>query len=215
MAAARDALMFSRARTLGSVVAAAVIGAWGAAVLAIAASRAIDGGPDASALGSSARGVIDGHIWKLFSSALPVSQFPALEIAGTAIAVGFAIRLLGTLWTFAGGLAAHVGSAVIAYAIMGLVWVISHSAAHDAVTRSDYGISAIWLGAVGLVVGALRHAAPRRAALIATVAVIACAALQPVAGWLPLAEHLLSLAIGYGVARVQEHLRSRPHNVSP
>jgi len=84
--------------------------------------------------------VADGELWRLFTSALVVEGFAAPQIVVTAAAAFAVIRLRGPLVWWAAVIAGHVGSALLAYAIIGIAG--ADSAADD----PDFGISCV-LGA--------------------------------------------------------------------
>lgn len=159
------------------------------------------GWPDPADLASTASGVEHGRVWTLLSSMLPVSEYPAAELAGCALTVAVALRVLGGLRFWAVALASHLGSALIAYAGIAVLWLLDPVAASDAAVEDDYGISAVWLGTIGAITAVLYQEGRRRVALgVAGVAVAASIALGTDSDWLPVAEHLLALAIGAAVA---------------
>jgi hypothetical protein len=77
-------------------------------------------GADASALQSSAELVAAGEVWRLLTSGLVVDGVAAPQIALTAAAAWALIRLEGPLSWWAAVLVGHVGSALLAYAIVGV-----------------------------------------------------------------------------------------------
>jgi hypothetical protein len=196
--------MTRRGRPDSSLERAAVLAAvaWLATstILTVAWRRA--GWPDPADLASTASGVEHGRVWTLLSSMLPVSEYPFAELAGCALTVVVALRVLGGLRFWAVALSSHLGSALIAYAGIGVLWLLDPAAASDAAVEDDYGISAVWLGTIGALAAVLYDAGRRRAALaVAGTAVAASIAIGTDSDWLPVAEHLLALTIGAAVAR--------------
>ena len=183
-----------------AAVVAAVVWLVTSAVVTVTWHRA--GWPDPADLASTASGVGHGRVWTLLSSMLPVSEYPFAELAGCALTVAVALRVLGGLRFWAVALASHLGSALIAYAGSAVLWLLSPAAASDAAAEDDYGISAVWLGTIGALVAVMHHDGHRRAAPAAAGAAVAASiALGTDTAWLPVAEHLLALAIGAAVAR--------------
>ena len=171
------------------------------------------GRPDVSALASTASGVAHGRVWSLLTSMLLVGRYPFAELVGCALTVLAALWLLDGLSFWIVALAAHVGSALVVYAGIGVVWVVSAGAASDLAAEQDYGISAIWFGALGAIAVVLHRRGFRRTGVIvAAAAVAASVALIAVSDELPFAEHLVALAIGAATARA---LAAAPRGVRP
>jgi hypothetical protein len=184
---------------------------WLAACAVLTVTRDRYGWPRISVLASSASSVAHGRVWTLLTSALPVSRFPVAELAGCALAVAAAIALLDGLRFWIVALASHVGSALIVYAGIGVVWLVDRGSLKDAQSEDDYGISAIWLGAVGAIAVVLHRRGRRRAgAALAALAVVASAALVAASDWMAFAEHLLALVIGAATALLLTPAPPRP-----
>lgn len=101
---------------------------------------------DTSDLQSSADQVADGELWRLLSSGLVVDGVAAPQIALTALAAFAVIRLQGAAVWWAVVLVGHVGSALIAYAIIGIAILLGSDGAEAAANDPDFGISCV-LGA--------------------------------------------------------------------
>jgi hypothetical protein len=106
---------------------------------------------DTSDLQSSADQVADGELWRLFSSGLVVDGVAAPQIALTALAAFAVIRLQGAAVWGAAVLVGHVGSALIAYAIVGIAVALGSGGAEAAANDPDFGISCV----LGATLGAL------------------------------------------------------------
>ena len=106
---------------------------------------------DTSDLQSSADQVADGELWRLFSSGLVVDGVAAPQIALTALAAFAVIRLQGAAVWWAAMLVGHVGSALIAYAIVGIAVALGSGGAEAAANDPDFGISCV----LGATLGAL------------------------------------------------------------
>ena len=106
---------------------------------------------DTSDLQSSADQVADGELWRLFSSGLVVDGVAAPQIALTALAAFAVIRLQGAAVWWAAVLVGHVGSALIAYAIVGIAVALGSGGAEAAANDPDFGISCV----LGATLGAL------------------------------------------------------------
>jgi hypothetical protein len=100
-------------------------------------------------LQASADLVADGEVWRLLSSGLVVEGLAVPQIAVTALAAGIVIRLEGAvLWWWA-ALVGHVGSALLAYAIIGVAVALGSGGAKAAADDPDYGISCVLGGTLG------------------------------------------------------------------
>jgi hypothetical protein len=171
--------------------------AWLLAVVVIAILRVSGGGPSLAALACTPDRLVDGRVLTLLSSTLPVGRLPFGEIAGLAAAAWAVWRLAGIAVVWVVGLSAHVGCTLIAYGALGVVWLADRGLAGDAARRSDYGISAVWLGLLGYLSAALWHSNRRVAVGIGVASAVVSLALAPLTGAMTTAEHLLALAIGW------------------
>ncbi|MCW3017341.1 MAG: hypothetical protein JWO02_4433 [Solirubrobacterales bacterium] len=158
-------------------------------------------------LASTPAGVAAGHVWTLLTSGFVVEGDPVVQLVGTAITAFAAIWLLGGRTFWLAIVSAHIGSAVIAYVGIGILWVLANRHAVRLVDAPDYGISCVWAGLVGALVGALLwtrgHA--RGAELMAAGPAALGAFLLIVGhkGELANTEHALAFAIGVCVIVVR------------
>jgi hypothetical protein len=106
---------------------------------------------DTSALESSADLVAEGEVWRLLTSGLVVDGVAAPQIALTALAAFIVIRLQGAVVWWAAALVGHVGSALLAYAIIGVAIALGSEGAEAAADDPDFGISCV----LGATLGAL------------------------------------------------------------
>lgn len=90
--------------------------------------------------------VADGELRRLLTSALVVDGVAAPQIALTALASFAVIRLVGAPLWWAAVLVGHVGSALIAYALIGIAILLGSGGAEAAANDPDFGISCV-LGA--------------------------------------------------------------------
>jgi hypothetical protein len=172
------------------------LGAWLVAVIVIAISRGADGRPRLGAFASTPDLILHGHLWTLLTSAIPVGRFPAAEIVGLLIALYGVWRVSGIVAIWVAGLTAHIGCTLVVYAGIALLWLADRSAAEPYTDRLDYGISAVWLGALGYLTAVLW---PRNRAVALGVGLgtlIVSVALLPVVGSMATAEHVVALGIG-------------------
>jgi hypothetical protein len=191
-------------------------GGWLAAGAVLTLSRQRYGRPEVSALASTASGVAHGRVWTLLTSMLLVGRYPFCELAGCALTVLAALWLLDGLSFWFVALASHIGAALMVYAGIGVVWIVSAGAASDLAAEQDYGISAIWFGALGAIAVVLHRRGFRRTGVIvAAAAVAASVALVAVSDELPFAEHLVALAIGAATARSLAAAPLRTRRLSP
>lgn len=130
-------------------VGAAAAAAWLLCVAAIEAARAASGGPTVDDLAATPAGVAAGKAWQLLSSGLLVSGVPVVQLIGATVVVAATIRLLGARRFWVTALVAHVGSALLVYAVVGVLWLLARSHAQGLIHKEDFGISCVWLGALG------------------------------------------------------------------
>ena len=149
------------------------------------------GHPDWETLTSSADAVAHGRVWVLLSSGLVIDGDPWLQWAVLGAVMIFALVRLGAGRMWACGLSAHVGSALLAYAGLGVIYAIDPSQTDP--DEPDYGVSVLFAG----LLGALATSGTRRqAALIAIVSLAGFSIGLQDASWLANAEHVLGFAIG-------------------
>jgi hypothetical protein len=161
------------------------------------------------ALAFSPADLVSGRLWLLPLSGVIVdgtawSQLVELaEGAAALVLLGGA----GTFWRAA--IAGHVGSTLIAYAVLGVLAMAAPASVGDLFRDPDYGVSCVWAGCLGaLAVVAARRCRSRRAKV--AVVCVACGPLVSLlqggfvtqAGTVDLAtlEHLLAFGLGALVA---------------
>jgi hypothetical protein len=153
----------------------------------------VTGSPDWRSLAASPDAVAHGRLWLLLSSGLVVDGVAWVQVLVLAAVLGLALWRFGAARLWAVALAAHVGSALVAYAGVGVLWLADRSLA-DA-TEPDYGISVVMAGELGaLAVGGGR----RTALLVGLLALAGFGVGLADASTLANAEHLLGFAIGAG-----------------
>lgn len=151
------------------------------------------GEPDRYSLAASPQAVADGRLWLLLSSGLVIDGLPWAQFAVLAAVLVVALARLGAARLWAVGLIAHVGSALIAYAALGVLWLIDRSLVDGTVHEPDYGVSVLLAGELG----ALAVAGGRRAALLVGGLAIAGFGIGLAdSSALANAEHLLGFALG-------------------
>lgn len=190
-----DGVRVLRSRWLG--VAAAV--GYVAAVAGLEAARRSGGGPDPADLASSPAGVLAGRVWPLLTSSLPVAGGSLAQLAGTALAVGTTVVMLGPRIFWLAALVGHVVATLLSYLGVGVIAVLGADV--DAVAHApDYGISCVLAACLGALSGALARSSARRwtPAVVAAGAGVFALALPPSAD-LTGAEHALAWALGAGV----------------
>lgn len=174
------------------------------------------GVPDPRALASTPAGVAGGDVLPLLSSGLVVAGAPLPQLAALAIVAGALIRLSGAATFWRAAAAGHVGATVLAYAGVGVVWLLARRDVEGVIEAPDYGISCVWDGALGAlgatVVRASHHGrGVARAVLGLSLATFVVA--LPFSWGLVGVEHVLALALG---ALVAEWTRARrPRGAQP
>jgi hypothetical protein len=187
-----------------------------AAVGLVGALPALTGVTRQSLVGASAFSpddLVGGRLWLLALSGFVVDGDAWPQIASL-VEVALVLTLVAgarTFWRAAIG--AHVGSTLIAYALIAVLLAVAPASVHGLASAPDYGISCVFAGALGAaaVVGARRCA--RRPAAVALFALVASPMAALVGdgfvagGRLDLAavEHALAFALG-----VLAGMRHRP-----
>jgi hypothetical protein len=139
-----------------------------AAALYFVAVAVVTATVDPSALQSSADQVADGQVWRLFTSGLVVEGPGAPQIAVTALAAYAAIRLVGAVVWWEAAIVGHVGSALLAYGILGIAIALGSGGAEAAADDPDFGISCV----LGATLGALFAGGWRVVGLVGFVALL-------------------------------------------
>lgn len=167
-----------------------------AVVVAVALTRALTGSPTTRAFALTPDRLAHGKVWLFATSALIANGPPLPQLAGLIPAIASAQRRLGAGFTNALMVAAHVGATLATYGLLALV----SGDADGAHNRNlDYGVSAVWLGALGALWAiALRparagHRKARVAAIAGPIVLALSIALFPL---LAATEHGFAFAIG-------------------
>jgi hypothetical protein len=167
-----------------------------AAILLVAATRALAGRPTTSALALTPDRLAAGKIWLLPTSGVIVDGPVLPQLAGVVPAVLVAERRLGGTFTGAVMVIAHVGATLLTYGTLA-VFTGDADGAHN---RSlDYGISAVWLGTLGALFTDALPAARRREPRALVVTGVGAAAFITGVSLFPLlaaTEHGFAFAIG-------------------
>jgi hypothetical protein len=151
---------------------------------------------------SSPAGVAAGELWPLVTSGIVVAGPVVAQLVVAGVVTWLALKLMGARTFWAAAAAGHFGATLVAYAGIGMVWLVWPGDVRGIVRTPDYGISCIWLANLGAL---LAWAASRRgrtrsagAALVALIAGLAVAA--AVDDDLANVEHLLAVCAGATVA---------------
>jgi hypothetical protein len=168
-----------------------------ATVVVVAATRWVSGHPSASTLALTPDRLAAGKVWLFATSAVIVNGSVLPQVVGVAATVTAAVRRLGA--TFVGWLiiVAHVGATLLAYATLEL-FTGDADGAHN--RKLDYGVSAVWMGAIGaLTVAALGLRGRRRplALTLGAAAFVGSVILFPL---LAATEHGFAFTIGASAA---------------
>ena len=164
-----------------------------------------------SALSFSPADLVSGKLWLLPLSGVVVDGETWVQLAALAEAAVAVVVLAGARTFWRAAIFAHVGSTLVAYAILGVLAVAAPSSVGDLFRDPDYGVSCIWAGSLGAlaVVGARRCSGRAAKAAVAAVVsaplgVVLTAGVVTPAGQLNLAtlEHVLAFALGALAARV-------------
>ena len=186
---------------------------WWVAVAVLAALERDHVAAAPRALASSPAGVADGRLWTLLTSGVVIAGPVVVQLIGAGIVVWLAVDQLGPARFWLAALAGHVGATLVAYAGIGVLWLVRPDDVRGVAFAPDYGISCIWAASLGALLAVRIRSGPRpRVVTVAFGASLALfAALVPLHGELADVEHLLAFAAGAGVGAlpVRSHVAFR------
>jgi hypothetical protein len=189
----RDPLRVRLMRRIGIAGAIGYLGL----VAVFEAARSAGGGPEVREVASSPAGLLSGHVWQLFSSGFIVVGKPVAQLIVTTIAVIAVLVLFGPGLFWRAAFAGHVVATVIAYAGIGVLWLVARGDVDHVVDEPDYGISCVLAGTLGALTGAgLRRPKPWAVPAAAAATALVLAAVTPWRYDLTSAEHVLAFALG-------------------
>lgn len=166
------------------------------AVVATAIARAAGGHPTAREFALTPDRLAHGKVWLFATSAIIVNGPPVLQIVGLVPTLVASVRRLGAAFTGALMIVAHVGATLLAYGVL-IVFTGDADGAHN--RKLDYGISAVWMGALGALWAlALPHVRQREPLALFMAALGTAAFVFGVSTFSVLAatEHGLAFALG-------------------
>jgi hypothetical protein len=149
---------------------------------------------DPGGLAASPAHLAHGEAWRLLTSALAVEgRLPLVQAALAALAALAVVRRHGAPAWWGAVLSAHVGSALVTYALIGVFDAFGVETAERVGREPDYGVSVVLTGSLGaLFAGAL----VRRRRGVAAVAALGLLAFVPISlDWYGI-EHPLGFAFG-------------------
>lgn len=171
------------------------------------------------ALAFSPSDLLSGKLWLLPLSGVIVDGETWSQLAMLTGVAAALIALAGARTFWRAAILAHIGSTVVAYAVLGVLAVTAPSTVGDLFQDPDYGVSCVWAGSVGaLAVVAARRCAGRRAKVAVAAGVSAPLVLVLTTGFLTPAgtvdlatlEHFLAFVIGMlAVAARRDHRARR------
>jgi hypothetical protein len=167
--------------------------AWLGVVAALGATRRVAGWPAVHDFASSPADVARGRVWSLVTSGLLVTRDPIVQLVAAALLTVAAIQALGPATFWLAAAAGHLGSALLAYAGIGLLWLLGRAGVDSVADAPDFGISCVVIGVLGALIVT---ASGRRLAVAAGVAIWA---MIPPFG-LSAVEHALAFALGAAAA---------------
>lgn len=108
------------------------------------------GRPHWESLSASPDQIAHGRLWLLLSSGLVIDGLPWLQFAVLTIVLVLAYLRVGAIRLWTAGLIAHVGSALLAYAGIGVLNVLGVDTGGVS-TEPDYGVSVLLAGELGVI----------------------------------------------------------------
>jgi hypothetical protein len=183
--------------------------AWLGAVAGLEATRRAAGWPAVHDFASSPAGVARGRVWSLVTSGLLVTRDPIVQLAAAALLTVAAIQALGPATFWLAAAAGHLGSALLAYAGIGLLWLVGRADVDSVADAPDFGISCVVIGVLGALIVAASGRLPAAWRALAVAAGVAIWAAIPPFG-LSAVEHALAFALGAAAAAAATGRSLRP-----
>jgi hypothetical protein len=183
-------------RRAAAVAAVAYVGA----VAGLALVRHIGMSVSVHELASSPAAVASGRVWRLVTSAFVVAGPPIPQVLQTAAVAAAALLLGGPGLFWRAAFLGHVGATIVAYAGVGALWLVARADVDDVLHAPDYGISCVWIGVLGGLLGAVARRSRHTHAWVPAIAGAAgFAAATSLSGDLTSWEHLIAFVLGAGV----------------
>jgi hypothetical protein len=202
--------MTLRARSRGATVPGLFLVVVGGLTVAAAAAPEVTG-----VLAASAREVLRGQVWRLLTSGVMAERPVAASLVSFCLLASLTLVLCGSRILWLSAIAGNVGSALLAYLLIGAVRLADSGALAAEWRARDYGVSAIsaaWLGAIAATGWRTGRSSTARAAIILGCVAIGAFGYTVHPGITVLAsEHVTAFAIGAvvaGLARAKEQARS-------
>jgi len=139
----------------------ATVAAYLVTVAGFEITRRTYGFPTPAQIGLTPAALAAGKVWLLFTSALIVSGPPLLELLGLSIAVAVLLARRDALEFWRVAVCGHVGATLIAYAGVGVLWLVNRETVEGIVNDPDYGVSAVWLAVLGAIAATVWSGARR------------------------------------------------------
>jgi hypothetical protein len=175
------------------------------AYLVVVAAIQATGWPDWQSLAASPDRVAHGQVWLLLSSGLVIDGLPWLQFTVLAIVLVLAFVRVGAVRLWTAGLIAHVGSALLAYAGIGVLNLLGADVG-DVTTEPDYGVSVLLAGELGVIA----VSGGRRTALLVGILGVAGFGIGLAdSSVLANVEHLLGFVLGAGTILALDRWRPR------
>jgi hypothetical protein len=202
--------MTRRARSRGATVLGLFLFAVTGLTVAAAAAPEVTG-----VLAASAREVLRGQVWRLLTSGLMAERPVAASLVSFCLLATLTLVLCSRRILWLSAIAGNVGSALLAYLLIGAVRLADSGALAAEWRARDYGVSAIsaaWLGAIAATGWRAGRSSTARAAIVlGSVAIGAFAYTLHPGITLLASEHVTAFAVGAvvaGLVRVKEQARS-------
>lgn len=165
-------------------------------------TAAVRGGLVSSdALVASPRRLARGEVWLLVSNGVLVQRPVLLSLVSFVLLSMITLYLCGSRVFVVSALVGHVGSTLLAYSLLVVVWSVDTDATRGVAGISDYGVSAMqtaWIGAIAATAWRRRGQTPRGRLFV----VVSCLGVG-VFAWLVRSDltlldtdHLFAFAIG-------------------
>lgn len=172
-----------------------------------------------AAMSFSPSDLVLGKLWLLPLSGLIVAGSTWSQLATLAEVAAVLVVLAGARTFWRAAILGHVGSTLVAYAVLGVLALIAPSSVGTLFDAPDYGVSCVWAGCIGALAVVAARRCSRRPVKVLVAAGISAPVLVLVvnsglvtpAGIVNLAtlEHFLAFVLGVVAVTVHSESRAR------
>jgi hypothetical protein len=182
-------------------------------VAALSVSHALVGVPSIGSITLTPDLFAHGRLWLLVTSGFLVAGAIAPQILLLALLAYGVIHRQGVRRFWSAGLAGHVGSTVVTYAIVGALVLLHARFVGGLLGQSDYGVSCVWAGALGAVSAEAFVSSDTRGKIrTALLSAAVMGAISAMSSGLARPEHVFAFLFGASVVLLPRRRAARPES---